>query len=472
MLESLIYFSPATVLLIALLVLMFGERDEEDVYGCFRFSRIMLLLSFVLAVIFYNKTTVVGLTVGNKFTLLFDCMLYGAAMALFYPSRKWFISMNLPAHIFCGCLFLTVLSGSLLISSANFALTAGCCATLLISNYVLLKQNIGKKEIDFGNKLYLFTAIIGMILLAVSAVIFYEKSGSLMYMNLRTALEIGKNDLWLFAAVGMTVAVFILLLGLAPLHFCSTEILGGTTLPVFVYFLCVPLSAVWGGFIQLNVNVLEPVLGQLRLFYMGVALLSVGIGAIGACSGQNIRKIFAYGMVFHLGIVLLTLRKFTLNAVNSGFIYLFVYLLTMYGICVCLFGLKKKGEYLFMLSEFEGAAQKRPYISAMLLIFMFSLLGLPPFLGFFGVFSALSYLAEHDSFYQFGYIMLMLIVLSYAYVQIIKNLYFEKSKENFDRADSGIYTAVLINALLMIVIMLKPQYLLQDVYKMIESLFL
>jgi len=99
-------------------------------------------------------------------------------------------------------------------------------------------------------------------------------------------------------------------------------------------------------------------------------------------------------------------------------------------------------------------------------------LGVPPFLGFFGVFSALSYLAQHDSFYQFGYIMLMLIVLSYAYVQIIKNLYFEKSKENFDRADSGIYTAVFINALLMVVIMLKPQYLMQDVYRMIESLFL
>jgi NADH-quinone oxidoreductase subunit N len=124
-----------------------------------------------------------------------------------------------------------------------------------------------------------------------------------------------------------------------------------------------------------------------------------------------------------------------------------------------------------MLDEFEGAAYKRPYISAMLTIFIFSLLGLPPFLGFFGVFSALSYLAKQDSFYQFGYIILMMIVLSYGYLQIIKNIYFEKSKENFDRADSGIYVAVLLNALLMIVIMLKPQYLMQDTYFMIESMF-
>ena len=67
--------------------------------------------------------------------------------------------------------------------------------------------------------------------------------------------------------------------------------------------------------------------------------------------------------------------------------------------------------------------------------------------------------------------MLMLIVLSYGYLQIIKNIYFEKSKENFDRADSGIYVAVLFNALLMIIITLKPQYLMQDIYLMVESMF-
>ena len=165
------------------------------------------------------------------------------------------------------------------------------------------------------------------------------------------------------------------------------------------------------------------------------------------------------------------MQSFSLNAVNTGVIYLLVYSLAMYGICACLFGIKLKGDYLFMLDEFEGAAYKRPYISAMLTIFIFSLLGLPPFLGFFGVFSALSYLAKHDSFYQFGYIMLMLIVLSYGYLQIIKNIYFEKSKENFDRADSGIYVAVLFNALLMIIITLKPQYLMQDIYLMVESMF-
>ena len=469
--ESLIYFSPIMILIAALLILMFGEHDEEDIYGCFRFSRIMLIISLGLAVIFYNKTTVAGLTVGNKYTLLFDCLLYGGGLALLYPSRKWFVSMNMPAYVFCGCLFLSILSGSLLISSINWVLTSCCCATLLISNYVMLKQASGKKEADFGNKVYLFTAVCAMILLAISCIILYELSDSMMYADLRNTVEAGKGNYLIFAAIGIAAAVFILLLGLAPLHFCATEVLGTTILPVFAYFMIVPISAVWGGFIQFNVGVAEPILGQLRLFYMITALLSVGVGAIGACSGQNIRKIFAYSAVFHIGIILLTVRKFTLNAVNSGFVYLFVYLFAMYGICICLFGLKQKGEYLFMLGEFEGAAQKKPYICAMMLIFMFSLLGLPPLSGFLGLFAALNYLALHHHFYQLLYLLSMITVVAYAYLQIVRAMYFEERRTLFDRADGGIYTAILLNAVLMIVIALQPQYMIVGCRSMLEALF-
>ena len=471
MVEGLIYFSPIMVLMVALLVLMFGEHEEEEAYNCFRFSRIMLILSFGLSVIFYNKTTIIGLTDGNKFTLLFDCLLYGGGLILLYPARKWFISMNIPAYVFCGCLFLTILSGSLLISSDNLVLTAGCCATLLISNYIMLRQGINKKESDLGAKIYLATALIAMILLIAAVVIFYEKSQSMMYADLRTALEIGNSDIALFTAAAMVVVVFLLLLGLAPLHFCLTEILGWLGLPIFTYFLLVPLSAVWGGFIHLNVEVLTPILGRLRMFYMAVALLSVGFGAIGACCGQNIRKIFAYSTVFHSGIILLTMRKFTLNSVNSGFIYLFVYLLAMYGICVCLFGLKRKGEYLFMLSELEGAAQKRPYISAVMLVFMFSLLGVPPFCGFLGLFSSLNYLALHHHFYQLLYLLSMMLVVGYAYLQIIRSMFFEEKRNLFDRTDGGVYAAILLNVALMITIALQPHYVAFGFRSMLEVLF-
>ena len=469
MIEGLVYFSPILILLIAVFILMFGEHEEDEQYRCFRFSRIMLLSSFLLAIIFYNKPSILGLSQGSGFTLVFECLLYGNGLVLLYLSRKWFAAMHRQAYIFCGCLFMMLMFGSLLVSSANLGLTVGCAVMLMFGNYVLLKDSDNQKERSVSMRIYLISLLLCSLLLAGAATILYFECHSLDYENLRLYLDVNKADVQTFALGAMLVVPFLFLAGLAPLHFWLTETLGKVILPVFSYFLLMAPVAVWGGFIHLNTGVLEPLAPYFKIFYIAVPLLSVGVGAIGACGGQNIRKIFAYVSVYHAGIIMLTLRRFTANALNAGFVYMFAYLLAMLGICTCLFGLKRKGEYLFMLSEFEGAAQKRPYISAMMVIFMFSLLGLPPFSGFLGLFSALNYQALHHHFYQLIYLLIMMLAVGYAFLQIVRALYFEERKTIFDRADSGIYTAILLNAALMLIIMLQPQYLAEDVRLMLET---
>lgn len=470
MLEGLIYFSPMLVLLTAFFVLIFGEHEEE--YNYFRFSRIMLILGLVLTIVFYNKATIPNWTLGSKFPLLFDILLYGFGLALLYPSRKWFASMNVPSYSFCGFLILTILSGSLLNCSVNLLLTDICCVSIMFGNYAMLRLSNNKKESALGDKIYLTAVSVLVVSLIGCTFMLYRRCGSLMYSDLRSYLEIYPNSIEAFGLMTGIILPFMFLIAFAPLHFWFTEISSKTILPVFSYFVLIPIIAVLAGFIQFNVQVLPPILSHLRLFYVVCALLSVGIGAVGACSGQNIYKIFAFGSVYHLGIIFLTMRKFTANSVNSGFVYFFTYLLAMYGICTCLFGLKKKGEHLTMLSEFEGAAYKRPYISAMMTIFMFSMLGMPPFLGFLGTFSVLNYLALHHHFYQLIYLLSMMLVIGYSYIQVVRALYFEEHKSTFDRADSGIYTVILLLAFLMVAIMLRPYYLMTDFKVMLEAVFL
>lgn len=471
MLESIIYLSPLIVLLSAIFILLFSEHGEEEYYHCFRFSRIMMLLAFALTVIFYNKPLVPDLTHGSHYTLLFESLLYCGSFALLYLSRKWFASMNISGYVFCGSMFMTLLFGSLLIRSTDMLLSAVCCVFIMVADYILLRAAGTKREASGSDNVFMISSIFSAGLLLFSLATFYPFTVSFNYADLRLVLAGYSHQQWLYVGVCGINLSLMFMIALAPLHFWFTETLGKAILPVFAYFIIVPVSACWGALIRLNVEVFPPLADNLFIFYKVVALSSISLGALGACSGQNVRKILAYGTVFHWGIIFLVMQGFSLNAVNAGLIYMLVYLLAMFGICACLFGLKIKGEYLVTLSDFAGAAYKRPYISAMMAVFIFSLLGLPPFLGFFGVFSALSYLAKHDSFYQFGYVLLMMTVLSYAYLQIIKSLYFEKSEESFDRSDTGIYVAVFINAMLMIIIMLKPHYLMQDVSLMIESIF-
>ncbi|MBP5215338.1 MAG: hypothetical protein J6039_02140 [Alphaproteobacteria bacterium] len=471
MLENVIYLSPLLILAASIFILMFSRHDEEEQYHCFRFSRTMLVLSFILSVIFYNKPLLPEICEGNKYTLLFECFLYVGAIAVLFLSRKWFASMKLPAYVYCGCIFISVLGGILLISSLHLSLTVVGAVLLMLSNYILLKSTGKKRDIDVGGSVYLSATVVSVILLCLTQIICKEIGSSLRYEDLRAVMAEQSGNPLLFGVMAAWAVVFTFLLALAPLHFWFTEILGRTILPVFAYFMLVPIGAYLAGFIRLNVVVFAPMATYAGLFYKAVALISLAVGAVGACSVQNVRKIFAYASVYHLGMVLLVLQTFTLKSISMAMVYLFTYLLAMYGICTSLFGLKIKGEYLFTLNEFEGAAHKRPYVAAIMTMFIFSLLGCPPFCGFLGSFSALNYIITGRHYFILIYALLTLVILSYSYLQIIKAIYFAESKENFDRADSGIYTAIMLNVLFMILLILKPSYLTDKMVEMLESLF-
>lgn len=471
MIESFIYLSPLIVLVFGLIIFAVKNFQNDEQMQCFKICRNVLSISFFLTVIFYNRPMFVSITSANRFTLLFQVITYICSLAVLCLSRKWFTTMKSSGHKFCYCLITSVLAADLMIVSRNLLLTLGASFLMFFSNFLMMKNAENKKDLSINVRVYLISALCFLLLMCGGIFILYLLCESFEYAAVFVYLETWQHDILVFIASSMLILGFIFMIGLAPLHFCFTETLGKVMLPVFAYFMLVPIGSYWAAFIRLNIKMLSPLTNELQLFYVAIALLSVGIGAIGTCSGQNIRKIMAYSAVYQWGIIFLMLQHFMPDAANIAFVCLVLYLLAMYGVCICLFSLKIKGEYLFMLNEFSGAACKRPYVSAMLLVFLFSLLGFPPLPGFLGIFSVLNNLSINGHYYQLVYLLVMMLFIAYAYLQIIKTFYFEKSQNSFDRADWGSYALLCLQAIIMTIITLKPHFLLEDLNFMMEAVF-
>lgn len=469
MIESFIYLSPLLVLLVGLMLFSATEFENDEQMRCFKICRNILSLSLFLAVIFYNRPMITGLTSANKFTLVFQIITYTSALAVLYLSRKWFSNMKISGHKYCYCLITSVLAADLMIISHNILLTLGSSLLLLFSNFLMMKNAENKKDLSINVRVYLISSICFVTLMCIAAFLLYYLSNSFDYTAILAYLDTKQQDAITFTASAMFILGFIFMIGLAPMHFCLTETLGKVMLPVFAYFMLVPTAAYWAGFIRLNMKMLSPLINEFHLFYITIALLSVAVGAIGTCSGQNIRKIMAYSAVYQWGIIFLMLQYFTPDSADAAFVCLILYLLAMYGICVCLFSLKIKGEYLFMLNEFSGASTKRPYVSALFTVFLFSLLGFPPLPGFLSIFSVLNNLSMHGHYYQIVYLLTMMFFIAYAYLQIVKTFYFETKQSAFDRADWGIYALLCIQVVFMFLIVLKPHYLLENLNFMMEA---
>ena len=94
--------------------------------------------------------------------------------------------------------------------------------------------------------------------------------------------------------------------------------------------------------------------------------------------------------------------------------------------------------------------------------FMVSMLGTPPMLGFLGKLSVINYLIIQGSYVFIGLILTALLLLAYAFLNVIKAVYFDSLTNVFDRADKGVYICLMINLILVLISILNPKYLMHD----------
>jgi NADH-quinone oxidoreductase subunit N len=148
-----------------------------------------------------------------------------------------------------------------------------------------------------------------------------------------------------------------------------------------------------------------------------------------------------------------------------------VYIVAFCGIYTIFYGYRSRGDYLTELEDIKGVATQRPFLSVALLIFMISLIGTPPLLGFLGKLSVINSMIVGKEFVLVGAILVAMLILVYAYLKIITVVYFEARNKNFDEVDKGVYICMLINIILILIAIINPKYLMHDVEMMLIAVF-
>ena len=205
------------------------------------------------------------------------------------------------------------------------------------------------------------------------------------------------------------------------------------------------------------------------LLFFGV--VSLVVGALSANGENNLRRLFAFSTVYNLGFMLFGIVSFQTVALLSAFAYTVIYVLSMAGIYTVFLGLKSRGNYLVCVDDIGGLSEVKPYLSAALLIFMFSLIGVPPLLGFVGRLSVINNLIVDERWLHVVLLMLSLLFMANAYLQVIRKIYFSPLKNSFDRTDKSIYICLFINLVLVVISLLNPGYLLHDAELILSGAF-
>ena len=134
----------------------------------------------------------------------------------------------------------------------------------------------------------------------------------------------------------------------------------------------------------------------------------------------------------------------------------------------CMFMMRKENLYYEKIEDLSGLSKNHPILSLSLLIVLFSLAGIPPLAGFFAKFYIFLAVIENEMYFLAIIGLLSTVIAAFYYLRIIKTIYFEESKNNFDINHSlGLRISLVVSTILILTYFIYPSFLLNVVSKIV-----
>jgi len=201
--------------------------------------------------------------------------------------------------------------------------------------------------------------------------------------------------------------------------------------------------------------------GAARIEWTGIlipiAILTMAVGNIAAISQTNIKRMLAYSSIAHAGYILLGIIAGTSEGMASVLNYLFIYAFMNIGAFAVVIMLRSEGFKGDNISDYEGLAKTHPLAAALMLVFMFSLTGIPPTAGFMGKF----YLFMSAVSAGYTWLAVTAVIFSaisaYFYLRIVMYMYMKEPKTAVQlSASPGIALALAITVIAVLLIGVFP----------------
>ena len=164
-----------------------------------------------------------------------------------------------------------------------------------------------------------------------------------------------------------------------------------------------------------------------------IAVLSMFFGNLLAISQTNIKRMFAYSSIAHIGYMLLGIIAGPNSAegYSAAMFYIATYVIVAAGAFAIIAILSKSGVEFDKLDDYRGLNARNPWLAFMMLLLVFSMAGIPPTVGFFAKLGLLEALVEAHQVWLASFALVFAIIGAYYYLRIVMLMYFEEPAEQF-----------------------------------------
>ena len=359
-------------------------------------------------------------------------------------SRRPLKNENLFRYEYILFILFAILGSFVLISSNNF-LTAFIGLELQsLSLYLMAAfntKNLNSNEA--GIKYFSLGALSsGFLLFGISMIYFDTASFSFQSLdNYSTISEVG---------LALVLIALFFKVSAAPFHIWTPDVYEGSPTISTLFFATLPKFASLIFLFRIYHELNIPNIDSLHYIFQIVCAISLLVGVYGAITQKVIKRLLAFSSINHIGFMLLAIMSYQYMSEGTIFFYLIIYLITTFGVFSVILNLRTSEGEITLLTGLNGLKASSRSKAISMLVFLFSLAGIPPFAGFFAKFFILS-ASINEGFYILSVIaVISSVIAAFYYLSVIKNMFFNESETELLLDNNRLSSFIFISSAIII----------------------
>jgi len=403
-----------------------------------------------------------GTYVGDPLATLLKIVACGAVAVAFLYSYGYLERRGLlKGEYFLLGLF--ALLGIMVLASANSLVTLYLGVELLaLSLYAMVAfHRDSGSAAEAAIKYFVLGSIAsGSLLYGIS--IIYGVTGTLELGRLAQAVAtLGPQQVGLLFGLAFVIVGVAFKFGAVPFHMWVPDVYQGSPTAVTLFLSSAPKLASFALAFRLlgeGLAGLHTGWGQMLAI---IAVLSMAIGNVVAIAQGNIKRMLAYSTISHVGFILLGILAGTAEGYQAALYYTIAYVIMSVGGFGMVILLSRGGFEAEQLDDFKGLNARSPWFAAVMLMLMFSMAGVPPFIGFWAKLAVIQAVLHVGGLWLAIVAVAFSVVGAYYYLRVVKLMYFDEPDERRSLEGGRTLRVVLsVNGLAVLVLGLFPGLML------------
>ena len=364
-----------------------------------------------------------GTVVADDFSILFEFIYISVAILTVFVSRHYIVDnkMNFGEYY---VLLLTSVSGMMFMTSGLDLLVIFIGLEIMsISSYILvgMKRKLAKANEAALKYLLLGAFSTGFLLYGISML--YGATGSTQLPEIIAEIQQnGAGNPLVVVGVALVIVAMSFKIAVVPFHMWTPDVYTGAPTPVTGFLSGAAKAAGFAVFVRVFLTGIPLDSPNWKNLLWILAVLTMTVGNVMALSQNEVKRMLAFSSIAHAGYVLVAVVVGSSSAISGVIFYSCAYALMGTG-AFGILTIKDAGSIPQTFEDLAGYGKRNPLLALIMMLFIFSLIGLPltgGFIGKFQIFSA----ALKDGWIWLTVIAILNSALSvYYYLRVVMFMY-------------------------------------------------